>query len=152
MQETDERGTPLEIFRPLHDLFDFTLDPCAMRGRPLYELPEWRFKEYFIEDNGLSKNWTGEKCFVNPPYSRGSISDWVKKMSEEAAKGTFICALVRQDCSTEWYRTIKRISWHIEEIPYRVSFAGAKQSSKPFWSSVIMLMGGPFPLRKQCKS
>ena len=30
------------------------------------------------EDDGLSKDWQGNVCFMNPPYGR-EVQDWVKK-------------------------------------------------------------------------
>lgn len=143
MQDTDERGTPESIFLPLDYTFNFTLDPCAMRNRPLKR----DIIEYFVEDDGLTKDWFGHRVFVNPPYSRGRIGDWVLKVVEEASRGVFICVLVRQDCSTVWYQVLSRMAWHVEDIPYRVGFTGSK-GGKPFWSSCVMLLGGPFPFKR----
>lgn len=62
--KSDEWETPKDLFQKLHGEFNFTLDPCCTEENYKCE------KYYTIKDDGLSKDWTGEIVFVNPPYGR----------------------------------------------------------------------------------
>lgn len=57
-------ATPPALFEALHAEFGFTLDVCAS---------PWNAKlpRYFTEkEDGLAQDWSGERCFMNPPYGR----------------------------------------------------------------------------------
>lgn len=71
---TDEWYTPLEI---ISSLGEFDLDPCAPVN------PLWRTAKvmYNKNDDGLSKEWNG-RVWLNPPYSRPLIEQFVRKMAE----------------------------------------------------------------------
>jgi len=85
--------TPKKIFDQLNNEFHFTLDPCSSHENHKCE------KYYTVEDDGLSKDWSGEVVFVNPPYGR-ELKNWIKKCYEEWLKGTTVVMLVpsRTDC------------------------------------------------------
>jgi hypothetical protein len=72
--------TPPEVFDPLNREFKFTLDPCAT--------PETAkcAKFYTEQDDGLSKDWDGERVFMNPPYGR-EVYAWTRKAREASAGG-----------------------------------------------------------------
>lgn len=72
--KTDIWLTPPEIIKSLGS---FDLDPCAPAIRP------WdTAKHHFTEsDNGLLQEWFG-RVWLNPPYSRDMIGEWLKKMAE----------------------------------------------------------------------
>lgn len=74
----EEWETPQDLFNELNKEYHFTLDPCAS------ELNHKCDKYFTKADDGLSKDWTGETVFCNPPYGR-NIKAWVKKCSEEKA-------------------------------------------------------------------
>lgn len=71
--KTDDWATPQDLFDKLNAEFDFTLDPCATHLNT-----KVRTHYYTKEEDGLSKDWSGERVFCNPPYGR-VIGDWVKK-------------------------------------------------------------------------
>ena len=75
--KSNEWATPQALFDELDREFHFTLDPCATP-----ENAKCR-KFYTIEDDGLSKDWSGETVFCNPPYGR-EISKWVEKAAASA--------------------------------------------------------------------
>lgn len=77
--KSNEWRTPPEIFEKLNEEFDFTVDVAASPENALCN------KYYTIDDNGLEKDWTGERVFCNPPYGR-EISKWVKKAYSEWEK------------------------------------------------------------------
>ena len=67
------------------------------KNKFIIETPDWlkkkiveRFGEYFDpcpinpQFDGLSISWPRDQvCYVNPPYSRGKLSKWVKKCHSE---------------------------------------------------------------------
>ena len=78
--------TPDDLFKSLDNEFHFTLDPCATHQNHKCS------KYYTIQEDGLSKDWSGEVVFCNPPYtSKGKIQDkWVKKCFEESKHATVV--------------------------------------------------------------
>lgn len=70
--------TPEDLFRPLADEFQFTLDVAADAGNA-------KCAEFFDEAaDGLAQPWRGV-CWCNPPYREQS--KWVKKAFAEAQAG-----------------------------------------------------------------
>ena len=55
---TDLWATPQAFFDKLNTEFGFTLDPCALPTNAKCE------KFYTPDDNGLTKDWGGRKCFA----------------------------------------------------------------------------------------
>jgi phage N-6-adenine-methyltransferase len=77
--EIDERGTPWEMFNPLHERYGFTIDVAALPRNAKCE----RF--YTPEDDGLEQSWDKERVWCNPPYS--NIEPWVSKAHLEWFSG-----------------------------------------------------------------
>lgn len=77
-----EWATPQWLFDELDAEFHFTLDPCSTD-----ENAKCR-KHYTVADNGLTKDWSGETVFCNPPYGRG-VADWVRKCYLHATGGGY---------------------------------------------------------------
>lgn len=73
-QTTDEWYTPKEI---IHALGVFDTDPCAPMN-PIYRTAKVMYNK---EDDGLSKDWCG-RVWLNPPYSRPLIEQFVIRMSK----------------------------------------------------------------------
>lgn len=71
---TDEWYTPREIIEKL-GVFD--TDPCA----PISPLWPTANIMYNKENNGLTKEWAG-RVWLNPPYSRPLIDQFIKRMAE----------------------------------------------------------------------
>lgn len=71
---TDEWYTPIEI---INSLGKFDLDPCAP------EKPLWQTASTMYDKNidGLKQVWRG-RVWLNPPYSRPLIEQFVKRMAE----------------------------------------------------------------------
>ena len=69
-------ATPWGLFNLINAEFNFTLDAAASVNNAKCE-------RYFTEeDDGLSKSWTGERVFINPPYGKGAPL-WVEKARQE---------------------------------------------------------------------
>jgi hypothetical protein len=71
---TDEWYTPKEL---IDSLGEFDLDPCAPI-KPLWQTAKTMYNK---NDDGLSKEWIG-RVWLNPPYSRPLIEQFVNKMAE----------------------------------------------------------------------
>ena len=128
---TDEWATPKLFYEELNKEFNFTLDPCATNENH-------KCKKYFTkEDNGLLKNWYGEKVFCNPPYGR-EISKWVEKAYQENKKGTFIVMLLPARTDTKWFHNYIYKKHEIRFIKGRLKFNDGKQSA-PFPSMVVIM-------------
>ena len=71
---TDEWYTPIEL---INSLGSFDLDPCAP------EVPLWRTATTMFDKNvdGLKQDWFG-RVWLNPPYSRPLIEQFVNRMVE----------------------------------------------------------------------
>ncbi len=117
-------GTPPEIFDQLHEEFRFTLDPCATPESA--KLPRF----YTEEDDGLSKDWIGERVFMNPPYGR-EIYPWTRKARLESFRGALVVGLLPASTDLAWWhddvighsdvRYIRGRVRFITDGPYRAS-------------------------------
>ena len=94
--KSDEWETPQDFFDKLNEEFHFTLDPCATHENHKCD------KYYTKEDDGLSKDWTGETVFCNPPYGR-VIGKWVEKCYKENLKGVTVVMLIPARTDTSWF-------------------------------------------------
>lgn len=91
---TDEWYTPLEIIEALGS---FDLDPCAP-VKPLYQTAKVMYNK---NDDGLKQSWSG-RVWLNPPYSRPLIEQFVKRMAEH---GNGI-ALLFNRCDSKMFQDI----------------------------------------------
>ena len=64
--------TPPDLWKDLSAEFPFSIDVCASHDNHL--LPRY----YTIEDNALTKDWTGEVAYVHPLFD-GKIGKFVEK-------------------------------------------------------------------------
>ena len=73
-------------------LGEFDLDPCAHTDMP------WQHakKQYTIEDDGLSQEWEG-RVWLNPPFNRYQISQWMAKMAEHKNGIMFLSAALETE-------------------------------------------------------
>jgi site-specific DNA-methyltransferase (adenine-specific) len=69
---TEEWGTPLDLYKKLDEEFHFETDPCTTKDNPLN-----CNTFYTKEENGLDKPWINN-TFINPPYGK-HIGEWVKE-------------------------------------------------------------------------
>lgn len=125
-------GTPDHIFKPLNDMFHFSLDPCCT-----IETAKCRHF-YTPKENGLIQSWNGAIVFCNPPYSRGNIDDWVKKCYRNRQHQTIV-ALLPVSTSADWYQKYvlgNTIYW----VDKRIQFVGA-DTKAPFSSMIVHFNG-----------
>lgn len=86
LDEIDDRATTAEVFGPIHDRFDFTIDVAAAAHNTKCE----RFFDRITD--GLAASWAGERVWCNPPYS--SIEPWVRKAWSESPACPVIAMLL----------------------------------------------------------
>lgn len=131
--EEEAWATPQDLFNSLNYVFNFTLDPCS--GDTNYKCE----KHYTKEENGLTKDWGGEKVFCNPPYGRKSTGEWIKKCFEESKKpGTIVVVLIPARTDTRWFHEyIYRTNAEIYFIKGRLRF-GDSDNAAPFPSMLVI--------------
>ena len=101
-KDKNDWETPQSLFDELHKEFNFTLDPCASKRTH-------KCKKYYTkEDDGLSKDWSNEIVFMNPPYSNGELAKWIEKAYNEHLKGVVVVCLIPSYTSTKyWHKYIE---------------------------------------------
>jgi len=131
----DDWATPQALFDKLDAEFHFTLD---VRALPVNA----KCARYFSpEQNGLAQSWSGECCWMNPPYGK-TIGEWLGRayrlslshpvVSEGAGwschvtnKGVVV-ALVPTRTNAPWWHEYVMKAAEIRFIRKKVSFVGDK--------------------------
>lgn len=129
--KSNEWTTTQYLFDELNEEFNFTLDPCATDENA-------KCSKYFtIEDDGLSKDWSNDVVFMNPPYGR-EIKRWVKKAYEESLNGaTVVCLIPARTDTTYWHDFIFDKADDIKFLKGRLKFGNGKNSA-PFPSAIVI--------------
>jgi phage N-6-adenine-methyltransferase len=129
-----EWATPPEVFEPLHAEFNFTLDACATPANA--KLPRFHTEA----DNGLARDWSGERVFMNPPYGR-EVYAWTSKARKEAARGALVVGLL--PASTDlawWHEDVVAAGAEVRYIRGRVRFlTGGPYRASGFFASVVVV-------------
>lgn len=137
---SEEWGTPQELFNRLNKEFNFTIDICASKENT--KCPKY----YTKEEDALKQEWGGV-IWMNPPYGR-QIGNWVKKAKEIARQGkaTVVCLLpARTD--TAWWHDYAMKADEIRFIKGRLKFGDGKGSA-PFPSAIVIFKkGSTSPIR-----
>lgn len=128
---SNEWATPQKLFNYLNDQFNFTLDPCSTHENKKCE------RNYTIEDDGLSKSWSNETVFMNPPYG-GHTRDWLEKAESERYNGaTTVCLIVSSTDRSYWHEIIDTYADEIWFLRGRVKFGDSKATA-PFASAIVI--------------
>lgn len=132
--KSNEWATPQKLFDELNEEFNFTLDPCATDENAKCN------KHFTIEDDGLSKDWSKDVVFMNPPYGR-EIKKWIKKAYEESLNGaTVVCLIPARTDTTYWHDFIFDKADDIRFLKGRLKFGNSKNSA-PFPSAIVVYLG-----------
>lgn len=135
----DDWETPQAFYDKLNEEFHFTLDPCSSEENHKCE------KYYTTREDGLSKDWGGERVFCNPPYSKtGNQDAWVKKAYEESQKpGTTVVMLIPARTDTKrFHKLIWKKAKEIRFLEGRLCF---EVHGKPVMDAKGKPMRAPFP-------
>lgn len=131
--KSDEWATPQHIFDELNNEFEFDLDVCANESN--HKCDDY----YSIEDDGLSKDWSGRRVFCNPPYS--NIAEWVKKAFYETKNdNTLVVLLIPSRTDTKYFQNYIYNRSEIRFIKGRLKFGNSKNSA-PFPSMIVIFRG-----------
>lgn len=124
-------ATPQDFFDKLNLEFRFTLDPCA-------DASNHKCARYYDrEQDGLSRDWEGERVFCNPPYGK-EIGKWVQKSFEESKKkNTLVVMLIPARTDTRYFHDFIYGKAEIRFIRGRLKFGNSKTAA-PFPSMVVI--------------
>jgi len=129
--KSNEWATPQDFYDDLNSEFNFTLDPCSTDENSKCE------KHYTLTDDGLSKDWSEDVVFMNPPYGENT-ADWIKKALIESKKGsTVVCLIVSSTDRSYWHEYIFPHAAQIRFVRGRLKFNGVS-STAPFASAVVI--------------
>lgn len=131
--KTAEWSTPQDFYDALNAEFRFTLDPCATAENAKCA------KYYTKEEDGLSKDWTGEVIFCNPPYGR-EMPLWIKKCYDHYQMGGIAVMLIPARTDTKAFHEYIYGNAEVRFIKGRLRFGGSKNSA-PFPSMVVVFRG-----------
>ena len=133
--ESVEWGTPQDVFDELDAEFDFTVDVAAS----IHNRKCKRF--YSIDNNGLIQDWSGERCFMNPPYGN-DLREWTKKAYEESLKGALVVGLLPVRSDTAWFHDHVLDKAEIRFIRGRVKYEiASKDPSAATFPTMIVIWG-----------
>lgn len=124
-KESDEFGTPDSIWLPLHEEFQFTVDAAASKSNHL--LPKYWTKD----DSALEKDWSGERVFCNPPYSRGNVKDFfMKALLETRARDCKLAVLlIPTYTERDWFYS-NSAEFEVRFIQGRIKFKGGATTAR----------------------
>lgn len=132
VKATDEWYTPKEL---IDSLGEFDLDPCA----PMK--PLWRTAKvmYNKEDDGLKQNWGG-RVWLNPPYSRPLIEQFVTTLAEH---GNGIALLFNRLDSVMMQEVVLKNADAMKFLRKRIRFyrPDGTQGGSPGCGSVLFAFG-----------
>jgi len=126
--ERPDWETPPDLFNKYKQEFDLDTDVCALPHNT--KLPNY----FSPETDGLKQDWTGLKCWMNPPYGR-EISKWIEKAANSKAK--IVVALLPARTDTKWFHNHIYDNAEIIFLKGRIKFVGAKNSA-PFPSMIVI--------------
>ena len=132
--DSNEWGTPQDLFNKLDKEFNFTLDPCATPSNAKSD------NFYTKADNGLTKDWSKDIVFMNPPYGR-EIKYWVRKAYIESLKGAVVVCLIPARTDTiYWHDYIFPHAKDIRFLKGRLRFVKGNKigDAAPFPSAVVI--------------
>lgn len=126
---TNEWSTPQNFFDAQNAIHKFTLDPCSTHENAKCS------KHYTQHDDGLKKDWSKDRVWMNPPYGR-EIGVWMKKAFEESQRGALVVCLVPARTDTAWWHNYAA-KGQVSFIRGRLKFGGGKNSA-PFPSCLVI--------------
>lgn len=127
---TEEWETPDYVFLALKKEFDFQVDVCATSENA-------KCKIYFDKSvDGLKREWSPFRCWMNPPYGR-DISKWMRKAFNESQRGALVVCLIPSRTDTKWWHDWVMRASEIRFVSGRINFGNSKNSA-PFPSCIVI--------------
>lgn len=103
-----------------------------------------RATEYYTEsDNALSLDWPRSKIWMNPPYARGLVADFVAKVTESVEAGSEAIVLVNNASETGWFQSLAGVCSAVCFHKGRVRYATPEgdDSGAPLQGQAIFYCG-----------
>lgn len=125
--KSSEWATPRSLFLDIQYEFGLEVDVCATHENT--QLPSY----FTREQDGLAHDWTGLRCWMNPPYGR-EIGKWVEKAATGGA--SIVVALLPARTDTKWFHDHIYGKAEIRFLKGRVHFNDAGPA--PFPSMVVI--------------
>jgi len=121
---TPEWATPQDFFDEINKEFNLEVDVCADKTNSKC-LAYWN-----KQDDGLSKDWSDMRCWMNPPYGR-EIGKWIKKAATGGGRrsclsstGTYghplVSRLYIQQSRDTFYKGSTQIWWMQKLRPFSI--------------------------------
>jgi phage N-6-adenine-methyltransferase len=92
-------STPDYIYKWLNSLYNFDIDLCASKENA-------KVLSCFLtkETDALKQDWSdyGYRGFINPPYGRGEIANFIEKAIEQAGYGFTTVFLIPNAIESKW--------------------------------------------------
>ena len=107
LNNSDDWGTPKELYDKLDKEFNFDFDPCPLHA----------------DFNGLHIDW-GKRNFINPPYSRKLKESFIMKTYMESMQGNLCVMLLPASTSTKIFHDFIYNHAEIRFIKGRIQFIG----------------------------
>lgn len=124
--------TPKWLFNKLNDQFNFTLDAASSNLNRLVK------RNFTVEDNALTQDWSQDIVFCNPPYNKNP--KWFEKISQCGAKSVVVLVPIR--ASTQyWFKYVYPYASEIFVFQGRLNFENST-STPPFDTCVILFGQG----------
>ncbi len=100
--------------------------------------------EYYTEeDDALSLDWPPLKIWMNPPYARGLVSEFVSKLLDTVNEGGQAIVLVNNATETDWFQRLmsaaSAVCFHKGRI--RCSSPSIVYNSSPLQGQAIVYIG-----------
>lgn len=104
-------------------------------------------KFYTIEDDGLIQDWGG-RVWLNPPYTRGVIDEFMAKLVHEYSAGNIREAIVMTNNATDtaWFHVLATVAtaWFFPRGRtkfYRIHPDGTQETGPPLQGQVLTYIG-----------
>lgn len=119
--------TPAWILDLVRKVGPIRLDPCSNPQSIVGAGVAW---EGGPDDDGLKRPWGEGLAYVNPPYGRGHMLTWARRITDQARKGCEVVALTPCDPSTKWFRELRTYASEAVALDERPVFGGHSDGAK----------------------
>jgi len=136
----NEWYTPPEFIEAARDVMGgITLDPASC------EIAQANVKAkrfYTVDDDGLSKKWTGN-VWLNPPYSKDCIGLFADKLVGESRRFEQAVVLVNNATDTAWFHQMASVASAVCFLRGRVKFLDktGKPAKTPVQGQAVLYVG-----------
>ena len=135
-KQPNDWKTPQSFYDKLNETYDFDFDPC-----PFQHDMSW---------DGLQVEW-GQSNFVNPPYSRPHLKNFILKGIEESKKGKLCVFLIPASTDTALFHDhIQPNATSIEFVRGRLRFEGYNNEGK--WCNQPAMKGSMVVVFGSCET